>query len=276
VVRAAAAPGRAAGPPHTPLLLVTPFAGVAFAIGALAARLTARLPARNVLVALALPLAAFVANEALQVRTRRTFATGEIVTDRVARESELLRNTLAGLAAARVAPGDTIVLINPFPPRAAGVTRPAGEGFSEHAYIPLVAALRGGPALRLFRPDVTLLGMGDGIPPLWERARVFRFANDGRLTDLGRGAAALDSLANDYLEGQRFDEARLALERAIALGGDGPEVRWRLGKTLASLGDDAGGFAQAQLIVERWPDSPRARQLRENAQRAGESVPGAP
>lgn len=262
---------------HTHLYyLVTPFAGIALAVGALAARFTARLPARHALLAIVLPLVAWVANEALQIRARRTFATGEIVVDRVARESALLRNTLAGLRAANVAAGDTIALINPFPPRAPGVVRPAGEGFSEHAYIPLVAALRGGPALALFRPDVTLLGMGDGIPRAWERARVFRFANDGRLTDLGRGAAALDSLASDYLEGQRFDEARLALERTIALGGDGPEVRWRLGKALASLGDDAGGFAQAQIIMERWPDSPRARQLRENAQRAGQTVPGAP
>src|SRR5262249_53166031 len=140
-----------------------------------------------------------------------------------------------------------------------GITRPAGSGFGPHAYIPLVAALRDGAAVRLFLPGVTVLGMGDGVPPEWERARVFRFDNEGRLSDLGRGAAALDSLATDYVLGERWVDARAALERVIALGGDGPEVRWRLGEALGQLGDGAGGLAQVQMIPERWPDSPRAQ-----------------
>jgi hypothetical protein len=218
---------------------------------------------------LALLLAAFVANEAWQVRTRATLAGGGIVIDRVARESGLLRRSLSDLRAAHVEPGDTIALVNPDPQRsvdaANAVVRPAGSGFGEHAYIPLVSAWRGGRALPLFLPGVTVLGMGDGVPPAWERARVFRFENDGRLFDIGRGATALDSLASDYLAGERWLDARVALERLIALGHDGPEVRWRLGSALAHLGDDAGGYAQARLLLERWPESPRARLLRENA-----------
>ena len=111
--------------------------------------------------------------------------------------------------------------------------------------------------------------MGDSVPLEWERARVFRFENDGSLADLGRGAAALDSLASDYLAYERWGEARRALERVIELGSDGPEVRWRLGRALSQLGDDAGGFEQARLLLARWPDSRPARLLRVNAARAG-------
>ena len=220
----------------------------------------------------ALALAAYVANAAWQAHVRGTLTGGQIVVDRVARESAMLRHVLAGLRAARVAAGDTIVLVNPYPLRsvdaARNEVRSPAEGFGEHAYIPLVAALRSGAALRLFRPDVTVLGMGDRVPREWERARVFRFESDGRLEDLGRGPAALDSLASDYLASGRWPDAKAALERVVELGGDGPEVRWRLGYCLSRLGDDSGAIAQAKLVLERWPDSPRAALLRENAARA--------
>ena len=252
--------------------LVAPLAGVGLVAGAVLARLAARLRSAGPAL-LGLVLGAYVANEALQVRARQTRAVGEIVVDRVARESALLRHTLADLRRARVAAGDTIVFVSPWPERSVNATRdvvaPAGAGFGAHAYVPLVSALRGGRALALFLPGVTVLGMGDGVPPTWERARVFRFENDGRLADLGRGSAALDSLATDYLDARRWLDARAALERVIALGADGPEVRWRLGEALARSGDDAGGYAQARVLLERWPDSPRARLLRENAARAG-------
>ena len=94
-------------------------------------------------------------------------------------------------------------------------------------------------------------------------ARAFRFANDGHLTDLGRGTVALDSLSFDYLRGERWSDARATLERLLALGVDGPEFRWRLGVALAGLGDTAGVTAQARVIVQRWPDSSRGAQLLE-------------
>ena len=251
--------------------LVVPLAGFSLSASVLLRRLAGRTPAPASGGVLALLLAGYVGNETFQVHLRRTQTGGEILVDRVARESSLLRNTLADLRRAHVTAGDSIVLVNPYPQLSVdpsrNVVRPAGSGFGEHAYIPLVGALHGGPALALFIPGVTVLGMGDGVPPAWERARVFRFENDGRLVDLGRGAAALDSLATDYIAGERWPDARRVLEHLIELGHDGPEVRWRLGNALARLGDDAGGYAQARLLMERWPESPRARMLRENAAR---------
>jgi len=259
--------------------LLAPFAGVALAAGALLARFAARLSKAGG-PTLALLLMVYVGNEAWQVRVRQTRAVGGIIVDRVARESSLLENALGDLRAAHVSTGDTIVLVSPYPQRAVdatrGVVRPAGSGFGPYAYVPLVGALRGGRAVGLFMPGVTVLGMGDGVPPEWERARVFRFENDGRLSDLGRGGSALDSLASDYIAYQRWPDARRALERMIELGVDGPEVRWRLGSALAHLGDDAGGYEQARIIMERWPGSPRARMLRENAARAAAPVEPAP
>jgi len=219
---------------HTHLYyLVAPFAGVAIAAGALLGRASAR--ARGVwgVVALVLPLAGFVANEAVQARARATLRGGGVVVDRVAREAGLIRNTLASLRTARVGPGDTIVLINPYPLASVdpsrGVSREAGPGFGANAYIPLVAALREGRALPLLVPGVTVLGMGDGVPPAWMRARVFQFDNDGALADLGRGTAALDSVATAYLQGGRWADAEAALARLAAAGVDGPwfRERWR-------------------------------------------------
>jgi hypothetical protein len=257
--------------------LVVPLAGVELTTGVVLARILTRAAGSAAAAVLALVLGAYVANEAFQVHARQTLVGGEILVDRVARESSLLRHTLADLKRARIAPGDTIVLVNPYPQQsvdpARNLVRPAGSGFGEHAYIPLVGALHGGRALRLFLPEVTVLGMGDGVPRAWERARVFRFDNDGSLADLGHGVGALDSLATNYVEGERWPDARATLERVIELGGDGPEVRWRLGLALAHMGDDAGGFAQARLLTERWPDSPRARMVRENSARAAAGAP---
>ncbi len=266
---------------HTYLYyLVAPLAGFGLAAGALLVRSTARMPSGSAIL-LMLLLAAYVGNEAYQVSVRQTREVGGIIVDRVARESTLLRNVLDDLRDAHVSPGDSIALVSPYPPRSVnateGVVRPAGVGFGANAYVPLVSALRGGRTLELFMPGVRVVGMGDGVPPAWEGARVFRFENDGHLSDLGRGSAALDSLASDYVAYERWQDARRTLERMLQLGVDGPEVRWRLGASLSHLGDDRGGFEQARLILERWPESPRAKLLRENATRpnrpAGSGTP---
>ncbi len=57
--------------------------------------------------------------------------------------------------------------------------------------------------------------MGDGVPRAWERAHDGRFEDDGRLNDVGRGTTALDSLATNYFAGERWQDARTALERPI-------------------------------------------------------------
>ena len=266
---------------HTYLYyLVAPLAGFGLAAGVLLERITSRLPGGSA-IPLVLLLAAYVGNEAYQVHERQTREVGGIIVDRVARESALLRNVLGDLRDAHVTPGDSIALVSPYPARSVnateGVVRAAGAGFGEHAYVPLVSALRGGRALELFMPGVRVVGMGDGVPPAWEGARIFRFENDGHLSDLGRGSAALDSLASDYVADERWQDARRTLERMLELGVDGPEVRWRLGAALSHLRDDRGGFEQARLILERWPESPRAKLIRENASRtngpAGSGTP---
>ena len=251
---------------HTYLYyLVAPFAGVALAAGVLLVGSVTWLAPRAAPAILALALAADVANETMQVRTRGTLLGAGVLVDRVARESELLRNAVGDLGAAGVTRGDTIVLVNPYPMQSVDPTtnqaRPAGSGFGAHAYIPFVVAIHDGRAVPLLRPGVTVLGIGDGLPPEWARARTFRFANDGHLTDLGRGTVALDSLSVDYLRGERWADARATCERLLALGVDNPEIRWRLGVALAGLGDIAGVTDQARAIVQRWPESGRAAQL---------------
>jgi len=247
---------------HTYLYyLVVPFAGAALAAGALLARGAARLPAPAGPWALALLLGAGVANDARQLKARVSLQVGGVRVDRVARESGMVRNALADLAAAHVAAGDTIALVNPFPILAYDPTTGRGHAAGPNSYLPVVAALRHGAALRLFLPGVTVLGMGDDIPPAWARARVFRYDNDGRLYDQGRGVVALDSLATDYLLGERFAEARATLARVIAQGSDGPELRWRLVCALSGLGQDSAAVTEARRLVARWPDSPRARKL---------------
>ena len=262
---------------HTYLYyLVAPFAGVALALGTVLARSTAR-AGRFSPALLGLVLVQYVLAESARTRTRSTSMSGGILVDRVARESAVLRRTLADLEAAHVASGDSIALVNPWPIQSVdpsrGVVRPLGTSLGEHAYLPVVAALGGGRHMRLFRPDVTLLGIGDAIPREWERARVFRYDNDGSLVDLGRGCSALDSLASNYLRGERWQDARTSLERLMELGCDGPEVRWRLSIALVKQGDETGGLAQVRLLLERWPDSPRARFVRERSARMGSPGP---
>lgn len=217
---------------HTHLYyLVVPFAGVALAAGAVLGRLTQRVGQAAGTVLVVLLLSGYVAVEATQSRARASERGGGVLVDRVARESGLIRNALASLREAKVVPGDTIVIINPYPllgvdPSRSEVSGPGG-GFGSHAYIPLVAALREGRALPLLMPGVTVLGMGDGVPPEWMRARVFQFDNEGGLADLGRGTAALDTVATAYLEGSRWADADAALSRLAAAGVDTPWLRER-------------------------------------------------
>jgi hypothetical protein len=251
--------------------MLTPLVGVCLAAAGLFAHVDRRLPAPAANLVLVLLGSAYVGNEAVQVHARATLAFGGIVVDRVSRESGLVRNSIGDLRAAGVS-GDTVVLPAPFRQVAVnateGVVDSSGSGFSRAAYIPLVSALREGRVIPLYLPDVTVLGMGDRLPREWGRARAFVFDNDGHLAGIGRGATALDSLSVDFMEAKRWTEVRDASTRLIELGHDGPEVRWRLGAALARLGDERGGLEQANLLLSRWPDSPRARLIRENANRA--------
>jgi len=264
---------------HTYLYyMLAPLTGACLAAGAAWRYASGRLAPGLATSLLVVLCAAYVANEAVQVRARMQLSFGDIVVDRVAREARLVQNTIGDLRSAGVT-RDTIALVSPFPQRAvnatAGTMDSTATTFSETAYIPLVGALRGGRVIPLYLPRVTVLGVGTRFPREWERARVFRFDNDGHLADLGRGAPALDSLSRDYIDGGRWDEARGTLERLIESGHDGPEVRWRLGAALAALGEEQASIEQAQVLLARWPDSERAKLLRANATRAGMRTPAA-
>jgi hypothetical protein len=245
--------------------LLAPFAGAALVAGDLLVRGTARLPARVGRPALALLMILAVANEARLARARASFRVGGVLVDRISRESEQLRNAVTGLRAAGVAAGDTIALMSPFSAvsydLATGQPSAIDAANSPNHYVPVVAALRGGEALRVFLPGVAVLGMSTGIPPEWSRARFFRYDNGGHVFDQGRGVAALDSLATDYLLVDGFADARATIARMIALGADGPELRWRLCCALSGLGEDSAATIEAHRLVSRWPDSERARQL---------------
>lgn len=264
---------------HTYLYyMVLPWAGVALAVGALLGRVIARTPATAApVIALAL-CGAFVANEAMQLRTRQRLDVSGLKVDRIARESGILRRAVTDLRAAALTPGDSVAFVNPYPllsmDASRGEVHADASALSEYAYIPFVLATREGRALSLFVPGPVIVGVSDGVRRDWEGVRVFRYDNDGALTDIGRGADALFVLSDDYLRGERWNYAQLALQRLLELGRDDAEVRWRLGRALGQQGDEAGALAQAQILLTRWPDSPRAVTLRENAARAGISPTG--
>jgi hypothetical protein len=255
--------------------LLLPWAGLVWAAAAALGRLADRVAGAGAGAAglLAVVAVGFTANESLQLHARRTLAVNGMKVDRIAREGELVRNGIGGLRRAAVAAGDTVLFVNPFPPlsmdASRGTVRGEDAAVSRFAYIPFVAAMRQGAVVPLFLPGVSVRGCRDAVLPEDERARVFQFDNDGTLTELGRGADALLALSEAYLIGERWGHAQRTLERLIVLGHDSDEVRWRLGRAFGMQGDDAGALREAQELLRRWPDSPRARALRENAARAG-------
>lgn len=264
---------------HTYLYyLVLPWAGVSLALAALASGAASRLPAQAGTALLLVLIGAFTLNEAVQLRARQRLDVSGLKVDRIARESEILRNAVTGLRALHLAPGDSVAFVNPYPllsmDASSGEVRDNASELSQYAYIPFVLATRQGQALPMFVEGPVIAGVSDGVRREWEGVRILRYDNDGTLTDLGRGADALFALSEDYQKGERWAYAQKALERLIELGRDDAEVRWRLGRALGQQGDEAGALEQARVLLARWPDSPRAESLLENAARAGVSPTG--
>ncbi len=265
---------------HTYLYyLVAPWVGVSLALAAVLERAAARLPAAAAALVVLAAAGGFTANEAVQILARRQLQVNGVPVDRITRESTLLRQAVRDLRAAGLTAADSVAFINPYPIRSmdasTGKVREAGAALSRFAYIPFVHATREGRALALFVDGPVVLGTGDGIPPEWERARILRYGDDGSLTDLGRGADALEALSEDYVRGERWSEARAVIDRLLAMGRDGAELRWRLGRIAAAAGDEALAMEQARVILARWPESPRAKALRDNAARTALTLPGA-
>lgn len=265
---------------HTHLYyLVLPWAGASLALAVLLARLAARLDSRAGAAVVLVLLGAFTANEAVRIRERQQLSVSGLRMDRIARESVILRNAVRDLRRLGLAPGDSIAFVNPYPylsmDASRGTVNESATSVSPYAYIPFVLATREGRALTLFVDGPVVAGVSDGVKREWEGVRILRYDNDGSLTDLGKGAEALFALSDDYLRGERWRYAQLALERVIELGRDDAEVRWRLGRAVGQLGDEQGAMENARMILDRWPDSPRAQSLRENAARVGTALPPA-
>lgn len=122
----------------------------------------------------------------------------------------------------------------------------------------------------MFVPGLVVLGVEDRIPASARRARVFRFDNDGTLTDLGSGATALAALANDYITGQRWADSERALLDARELGLDVPEAGFALALVRSRQGARAGAREEWRRLVARWPEHPLALAARDSLRSGGE------
>ncbi|HET7225631.1 MAG TPA: hypothetical protein VFK69_07920, partial [Candidatus Eisenbacteria bacterium] len=248
---------------HTYLYyLYAPWAGMSWLLASLGQRLAraGRLAARAALVL----VVAFVALEARQVRERERAMSGDFAADRTVRESTLLRNAMKSLAASGAATlpaGTPVAFVTPAPVRTS-MFSPAGAG-EHHVYVPLEAALRGGETLRLFHPNLRMLGFADSLPPAWESAEVYQFDNDGTLRDQGRGARALANLGYFALRQQRLEQADAMFRRSRALGDTLPDATFGLIITNSARKDDRAARAVAAEFLRRWPNDPRAATVRQ-------------
>lgn len=172
-----------------------PWMGGAIAVAALGHAMLARATPRTLAAAAAAALlVGFVTIEARQVHVRETATRDFLPADRTMRESMLLRNALAGIRAAHLAPGSAVLFVSPLTRAPFDVVRGAParpeDAASRTAYFPLEAAMRGGETLRLFFPALRYGGFARTIPPGDDSSEVFHFEQRGYLEHWGRGPAA--------------------------------------------------------------------------------------
>lgn len=249
---------------HTYLYyLYAPWAGLCWLLAALGQRLQVaggRFVARLALVL----VIGFVVLEARQVREREHAMSGDLAADRTVRESHLLRNAMRSLdasGAARLPAGTDVAFVTPAQ-RRISMLSPNGAGV-HHFYVPLEAALRGGETLRLFHPNLRELGFADSLPPAWEHAEVYRFDNDGTLSDQGRGGTALANLGYFALQQQQLEPADAMFRRSRALGDTLADATFGLIITNSARHDGAAARAMALEFLRHWPSDPRADNVRQ-------------
>lgn len=244
--------------------LYLPWAGACWLVAALGGRLLAPLPRRAAwaIAAVALGAAAWTGHTATRAREHAT--TGELLADRTVRESTLLRNAVASLDSAALAPGTRVAFVNPAP-RLHSALAP---GAPTTSYLPLEQVLGPGGGFRLFFPALRYVGFADSIPPAWEDAEVFLFHDDGSLRRLGRGSRALAELGLVAVRVREIPRADRWLGRSMAHGDTLPDALFGRVATADLMGRHAEARALARAFVRRWPDDPRAGVLREQLGRA--------
>lgn len=244
---------------HTYLYyLYLPWAGACWLIAGALAR-PARRGGAAAAVAAALALLAFVGIEWRNVRAREHAMIGDFAADRTMRESGMLRNAVAAMDSARLAPSTAFALVSPAEQRHFALVEGAS---ATRAYIPFEGAMRGGETLRLFFPDLHYLGIGAAIPPEWEDAEAFLYHADGTLRPLGRRGRAQAEIGYFALRLRQFEKADSLFVRALALGDTVPDAVFGLVITRDALKHPEASQAWAAEFLRRWPEEPRATAVR--------------
>jgi len=246
---------------HTYLYyLYLPWAGVSWWLGGTLTRTAGRWYWG--VVAIVVVLLGFTALEYHNVRERARLRVHGLARDKTLRESELLRNSIEDLRAARLPSGSHVLLVNP---GQAGYFDVAGGDTSlralparQGAYLPLEAALRGGEALRVFVPGLTLDGFSTTIEEGEERAYAFWFKGNGDLDPLGTGSLALAQVGEMHASVEGWDEARRLYLRTRTRGDTLAPATAGLAFVESMTGHDPEARAYAREFIRRWPSDPRA------------------
>ena len=255
---------------HTYLYyLYLPWAGACWMLAAAGQRLTRLAPVPLGWLA-ALVLTAFVVIEARNVRVRETWMSGVYAGDRTMRESGLLRNIVAGLDSMRFAPGTPVAFVNPAP----RMHQPlGGAGNVVYSYMPFETTMRDGETMRLFFPELRILGVGERVKPEWETSEIVLFMGDGRLTDVGRGGHALTELGYRLMPLGQWAASDSMFRRARVLGDTLPDGTFGLMATSHYLGHDDVMREFCREFLRRWPNEKRAATVDSTLRR---SLRGAP
>jgi hypothetical protein len=245
--------------------LYAPWAGLCWLLAGALGRVARRLPV-HAAAALAAALAlGFTAVEWRSVRARERTRVGDLPVDRTVSAGTLLRNAVEGLAAAGVAPGDSVGFVNPYPrayvDRTRGQLTIRAQAAGGLTYLPFAAALRGGRALAVLRPGVRVLGFEESIPEAWGDGLVFQFENDGRLTPLGRGLDALRAYSDACAREERWDLLEAAARTRIARGERTPDAAYALLYAIAGQGRGTEARAAMRAFVRGFPDDPRSARI---------------
>lgn len=136
------------------------------------------------------------------------------------------------------------------------------QGFDPIAADHAQQALAGGAALPLAHMVVGEVKLYEGKPA--EAAAAFE--KELRLNPAN--AAAYHKLAEAYIRMERYQEARVLLQRSIWLDAEAAEPYLLLGKVLLKTGDAAGAERQLKRAVALAPRDYRARRLLGEAYRA--------
>jgi hypothetical protein len=233
--------------------LYVPWAGACWCIASMGTRLRERWPGRGTSAAAGLGVGDLHRARAAEPPLSRADAREWPAVDRTVRESLLVRTACQGVRQAGLTAPDSICFVNPFPRVHQVLSGDAGGASRVSSYVPLAGALRDGETLRLFFPELRLLGFADRIPEEWEQASVFFYDNDGTLLHLGRRAEAHRRLGGMLVEAERWVPAEASFRRALALGDTTADTAYGFLFAIASQGRSEDATRLARAFVFHWP-----------------------